>query len=144
MIPFIHPQEDTPQQALKAIQDDFDLFPDWAERYEYLIDLGQKLPIFPDSYKTDNYRIFGCQSQVWILHDNVGGRLFFLGTSDSSIVAGLIALLLRIFSGRTPQEILSVPLSFTQDLGLLNALSSTRGNGLMEMIKYIQKLAEHS
>lgn len=120
---------------------DFELFEDWMDRYQYLIDMGRKLPDFPESDRTDENKIRGCQSQVWFVASNDDGRLNFRAISDAAIVSGLIALLLRIYSGRKPQDILDTPPDFVAALELEQHLSPTRSNGLSSMLKAIRSFA---
>lgn len=118
--------------------EEFQLFDNWLDRYQYLIDLGRKLPEFPTEWKTDEYLLHGCQSRVWIKALPENGTLNFQAISDSAIVSGLIALLMRIYSGRTPQEILATPPDFIDAIGLHEHLSPTRSNGLHAMIEAIK------
>jgi cysteine desulfuration protein SufE len=118
--------------------DEFQLFDNWLDRYEYLIDLGRRLPEFPAEYKTEEYRLHGCQSQVWLQAEEEGGLLQFRAISDSAIVSGLIALLMRVYSGRSPQEILATEPDFIDAIGLHEHLSPTRSNGLHAMIDAIR------
>ena len=120
---------------------DFALFDDWMDRYQYLIDLGRRLPEFPDELRTEENRIRGCQSQVWFVAEEKDGRLEFRATSDAAIVSGLIALLLRLYSGRYPQDILDTPPEFVQALQLESHLSPTRSNGLSSMLTAIRRFA---
>jgi len=120
---------------------DFELFDDWMDRYQYLIDLGRRLPEFPDELRTEENRIRGCQSQVWFVADEKDGRLEFRATSDAAIVSGLIALLLRLYSGRYPQDILDTPPEFVKALQLESHLSPTRSNGLSSMLAAIRRFA---
>jgi len=120
---------------------DFELFDDWMDRYQYLIDLGRRLPEFPEELRTEENRIRGCQSQVWFVADKKDGRLEFRATSDAAIVSGLIALLLRLYSGRHPQDILDTPPDFVQALQLESHLSPTRSNGLSSMLAAIRRFA---
>ncbi len=124
-----------------AIIDEFAYFGDWTERYQYLIDCGQKLASYPEAAKTDEYRVSGCQSQVWLLPGGDATRLSFQGASDSAIVAGLVALLLRVYSGRPAQEILATEPHFIGSIGLARHLSPTRSNGLGAMLETIQRRA---
>lgn len=126
------------QQALIA---DFELFDDWMDRYQYLIDLGRRLPDFPAAMQNDENRIRGCQSQVWFVASEKDGRLHFQATSDAAIVSGLIALLLRLYSGRTPQDILDAAPDFVSALQLESHLSPTRSNGLAAMLNAIRRFA---
>jgi cysteine desulfuration protein SufE len=120
---------------------DFELFEDWMDRYQYLIDLGRRLPEFPESLKTEEHRIRGCQSQVWFVPSEIDGRLEFRAISDAAIVSGLIALLLKLYSGRYPQDILDTPPDFVTALQLESHLSPTRSNGLAAMLKAIRRFA---
>ena len=129
------------QVAQQELIEDFELFEDWMDRYQYLIDMGRRLPDFPDSLRTDEHRIRGCQSQVWFVANEHDGRLEFRAISDAAIVSGLIALLLRIYSGRRPQDILDTPPNFVEALELEQHLSPTRSNGLASMLKAIRIFA---
>jgi cysteine desulfuration protein SufE len=120
---------------------DFELFEDWMDRYQYLIDLGRRLPEFPDELRTEENRIRGCQSQVWFVAEEKDGRLEFRAVSDAAIVSGLIALLLRLYSGRYPQDILDTPPDFVTALQLESHLSPTRSNGLSSMLQAIRRFA---
>lgn len=127
--------------AQDAIVEEFGYFGDWAERYQYLIDLGRKLPPLAEALRTDAHKVSGCQSQVWIVPHGDASRLAFEAISDSSIVSGLIALLLRVYSGRPAAEILATEPRFVQSLGLQQHLSPTRSNGLAAMVTRIRALA---
>ena len=138
--------ETTPsaEAAQAAIADEFAFFGDWTERYQYLIDLGRKLPPFPDALKTDPYKVTGCQSQVWLVPSGDATRLEFQATSDSAIVSGLIALLLRVYSGRSASEILATDPTFIEAIGLAKHLSPTRSNGLAAMLAAIKQHAREA
>lgn len=138
--PFIIPEEPSAVEAIEAIRDEFDLFDDWTQRYRYLIELGNKLPCFPAEWQNEQFRVVGCQSQVWLNYSKKENRYYFAGSSDAVIVKGLIALLLRIYSGRTASEILKIDPVFIKDLGLSGALSVNRSNGIMSMVKAIQRI----
>ena len=129
------------QAAQQEIVEEFSLFEDWMDRYQYLIDLGRRLPDFPDELRTEENRIRGCQSQVWFAPEKKDGRLHFRATSDAAIVTGLIAVLLRIYSGRYPQDILDTPPDFVEALQLQSHLSPTRSNGLSSMLEAIRRFA---
>ena len=129
------------QAAQQEVIDEFSLFEDWMDRYQYLIDLGRRLPDFPAELRTEENRIRGCQSQVWFVANNTDGRLEFRAISDAAIVSGHIALLLRVYSGRRPQEILDTPPDFVTALQLETHLSPTRSNGLSSMLKAIRNFA---
>lgn len=122
--------------------DEFAFFDDWMERYEYLIDLGRKLPPFPEEYRRDEFKLKGCQSQVWFVGEKRDGRLVFHAVSDAAIVSGIIALLLRVYSGRTPEEIVATEPEFVAAIGLDAHLSPTRKNGLGAMLKAIKGRAQ--
>ena len=129
------------QAAQEALIEEFQFFDNWMDRYQYLIDLGRRLPEFPEAERTDANRIRGCQSQVWFLAEKRDDRLEFRAISDAAIVSGLIALLLRIYSGRRPRDILDTPPSFVEALQLEQHLSPTRSNGLSSMLKAIRNFA---
>ena len=131
-------------QAQQEVIEEFSLFDDWMDRYQYIIDLGRRLPEFPEELRTEENRIRGCQSQVWFVPEQRDGRLYFEAISDAAIVSGLIALLLRIYSGRTPQDILDTPPDFVTALQLEAHLSATRSNGLGSMLAAIRRFAEEA
>lgn len=135
------PESATANAAQDAIVEEFGYFGDWSERYQYLIDLGRKLPPLADALRTDEHKVSGCQSQVWIVPHGDASGLAFEAISDSSIVSGLIALLLRVYSGRPAAEILATEPQFVQALGLKQHLSPTRSNGLAAMVTRIRALA---
>jgi len=137
----MQPQEASAELAQAAIAEEFAFFGDWTERYQYLIDLGRKLPPYPDALKTEDRKVSGCQSQVWLDVSGDAHRLDFVATSDSSIVTGLIALLLRVYSGRSAQEILDTEPAFIEAIGLAKHLSPTRSNGLASMLATIKRYA---
>tara|TARA_B100001057_G_scaffold406159_2_gene419448 strand:- start:8353 stop:8775 length:423 start_codon:yes stop_codon:yes gene_type:complete len=128
--------------SIKEIQDqiisEFDFFQDWSEKYQYLIDLGKSLPEFNEINRTDSNLIKGCQSKVWLnssLDDNI---IKFEADSDAIISKGIISLLIRVFSGHSPQDILDADINFIEKIGLDSHLSQTRANGLLSMIKQIK------
>ena len=123
------------------IVDDFSLFDDWDERFQYLIDLGKTLPLIDKQYKLPENTIKGCQSNVWLHAENEQGTLVFTADSDAIITKGIIALLLRTFSHQTPQAILDASTDFIDTIGLKAQLSPTRANGLVSMIKQIKMYA---
>ena len=129
------------REAQQEIIDEFSLFDNWMDRYQYIIDLGRRLPPFPDELRTEEHRIRGCQSQVWFVAEKKGDRLEFRAISDAAIVSGLIALLLRLYSGRRPQDILDTPPDFVNALGLDSHLSPTRSTGLSSMLDAIRGFA---
>jgi len=127
--------------AQEELVEEFQFFDNWMDRYQYLIDLGRRLPEFPEADRIDANKIRGCQSQVWFVASAGDGRLEFRAISDAAIVSGLIALLLRIYSGRRPQDILDTPPDFVEALQLQAHLSPTRSNGLASMLKAIRNFA---
>lgn len=129
------------EQAERELIEEFQFFDNWMDRYQYLIDLGRKLPPFPEEFKTEHYRLHGCQSQVWLKTRLRGDRLEFQAVSDSAIVSGLIAILMRIYNGRRAAEILGAPPGFIAAIGLDEHLSPTRSNGLRAMIRAIGEAA---
>ncbi len=129
------------QAAQDELVDEFQFFDNWMDRYQYLIDLGRRLPDFPEADRVDANKIRGCQSQVWFVASESDGRLDFRAISDAAIVSGLIAMLLRIYSGRRPQDILNTPPNFVTALELEQHLSPTRSNGLSSMLKAIRTFA---
>lgn len=122
------------QQAQQEIAEEFAFFGDWTERYQYLIDLGRQLPAFPEEWKTEEFRVHGCQSMVWLVPSGDATRMHFDATSDSAIVSGLIALVLRVYSDRSAQDIVDTEPTFIQAIGLAKHLSPTRSNGLAAML----------
>jgi cysteine desulfuration protein SufE len=136
-LPEIAAQESA-QQAQNAIVEEFSFFGDWTERYQYLIDLGRKLLPLPEELKTESAKVQGCQSQVWLVASGDANQLQFRAISDSAIVSGLIALLLRVYSGRSAREILDTEPRFIEAIGLAKHLSPTRSNGLAAMFGRIQ------
>ena len=141
--PFLIPAEPTAAAAIAAIGEELEVFDDWMDRYQFLIELGRKLPAFPRAWQDDAHRVPGCQSQVWMEAEREGDRLVLAGASDAAIVSGLVALLLRVYSGRLPSEILATDPGFLRDLGLIEALSTNRGNGVAAMARRIQDAARH-
>lgn len=127
--------------AQQEVIEEFRFFDDWMDRYQYLIDLGRRLPDFPDADRIDSNKIRGCQSQVWFVSDQRDGKLEFRAISDAAIVSGLIAVLLRIYSGKRPRDILDTPADFISALNLEAHLSPTRSTGLHAMLKAIQNFA---
>ena len=132
------------QDAQEAIAEEFSFFSDWTERYQYLIDLGRKLPPFPPALQTEENKVQGCQSQVWLVADGDAHKLSFRAISDSAIVSGLIALLLRVYSGRSAQEILATEPRFIEVIGLAKHLSPTRSNGLSAMLQTVKEHARRA
>jgi cysteine desulfuration protein SufE len=135
------PTEATAVEAERAIAEEFSFFGDWSERYQYLIDLGRKLPPFPEEWKTEENRLLGCQSKVWIVAQGNAARLDFHAISDSAIVSGLVYLALRVYSGRSAAEILATPADYIAEIGLAKHLSPTRSNGLLALLGFINDKA---
>jgi cysteine desulfuration protein SufE len=139
--PFVQPAEPTAADAISEIREELELFDDWMERYEFIIGMGRKLPPFPDEWANDAHRVPGCQSKVWMEVTRRDGRIYFAGASDAAIVSGLVALLLRVYSGRSADEILATDPVFLKELGLLEALSTNRGNGIASMARSVRAAA---
>jgi cysteine desulfuration protein SufE len=135
------PLEATASEAQAEIASEFGFFGDWSERYQYLIDLGRKLPPFPEEWKTEEHRLHGCQSKVWIVPSGDASRLEFAATSDSAIVSGLVYLALRVYSGRSAAEILATEPVYIAAIGLARHLSPTRSNGLAALLAFIRDAA---
>ena len=135
------PLEPTAAEAQAAIAEEFSFFGDWSERYQYLIDLGRKLPPLPEALKTEDHRLLGCQSKVWIVASGDASRLDFTAASDSAIVSGLAYLALRVYSGRSAREILDAPADYIAAIGLAKHLSPTRSNGLASLLAFIRERA---
>lgn len=134
-------QETSAAQAQQAISEEFAFFPDWTERYQYLIDLGRKLPEFPEALKAEEHRLLGCQSMVWIVAQGNATQLRFQAISDSAIVSGLIFLALRVYSHRSAEEILATEPDYITAIGLSKHLSPTRNNGLAALLGFIRDTA---
>ncbi|MDR5865806.1 SufE family protein [Halomonas koreensis] len=132
----------TAEQAQQELVEEFEMFDNWMDRYQYIIDLGKQLPAFPEAWKTDERKIQGCQSNVWMHHARDGERLQFQAISDAAIVSGLIAVLMRIYNDRRPEDIRATSPHFLKDLGLDKHLSPTRSNGLNAMLERIYRVAE--
>ncbi len=129
------------EKAQQEIIEEFSFFDNWMDRYQYLIDLGRRLPELPESERSEKNRIRGCQSQVWMVAERKGDRLHFRAISDAAIVSGLIAILLRIYSDRKAEDIVATPADFVSALQLEQHLSATRSNGLSSMLKAIRSFA---
>lgn len=131
----------TLKEAEDEVVDSFSMYDEWLDKYEYLIDLGKNLAPYPDSSKTDDRLIKGCQSRVWLDYQMKDGKLWFTADSDAIITKGIISLLVSIYSGRTPEEIASSDFGFIEKIGLKENLSPTRANGLASMIATIKAVA---
>ena len=131
--------------TMKEVEDEliqeFEMFDDWMDKYNYIIELGKELPLIDPQYKTEEYLISGCQSQVWLHPEMRDGKLYFSADSDAIITKGIVYLLIKVLSGHTPQEILDNDLSYIDAIGLKNHLSPTRSNGLASMMKQIKLYA---
>ena len=123
------------------IIEEFSVFDEWLDKYDYLIELSDTLPAIADEHRTDNYVIKGCQSRVWVDARLEDGKVYFAADSDAIITKGIIAVLIRVMNGRTPQEILDLELYFIDAIGLGENLSPTRSNGLVAMIKQMKMYA---
>ena len=129
------------EEIQNEIIDEFSMFEDWEERYQYMIDLGKELPLIDDQYKTENNIIKGCQSKVWVFAELDGDKLNFTADSDAIITKGIIAILIRVFSGQHPKNIIEADTDFIDKIGLKEHLSPTRANGLVSMIKQLKMYA---
>ena len=126
------------EEIENEITDEFEMFEDWMGKYEYLIDLGKSLPLIDPKYKTENSLIKGCQSQVWMHSELKDGKVVYTADSDAIITKGMVALMIRVLSGHTPEEIIGSKLDFIEKIGLTKHLSPTRSNGLVSMIKQMK------
>ena len=132
----------TLEEAKAAVVEEFSMFDEWLDKYEYLIELGKNLEVFPVELKTDDRLIKGCQSRVWLDTKVDGGHLFFRADSDAIITKGIISLLIQVYNGRTAAEIAADDFGFVEQIGLRANLSPTRANGLNSMIETIRREAE--
>ena len=131
----------TIDQIQNEIISEFDMFNDWTEKYEYIIDLGKSLPIINDTFKTSANTIKGCQSKVWLYAEYINNKLIFTADSDAIITKGIVAVLIRVFSNQSPKDIVDAKTDFIEEIGLKQHLSQTRANGLSSMIKQIKLYA---
>jgi cysteine desulfuration protein SufE len=131
----------TIKEIQEEIIDEFSMFDDWMERYEYIIDLGKSLPIIDAQHKLDENLINGCQSKVWLYSELVNDTIKFTADSDAILTKGIVALLLRVYSGQKPSDILTTETRFIDEIGLKEHLSPTRANGLVSMVKQIKMYA---
>ncbi|OQP63559.1 Fe-S metabolism protein SufE [Niastella vici] len=129
------------QEIENEIVEEFSLFDSWDDKYEYIIDLGKKLPLLEDRHKLDENKVRGCQSTVWLVADYIDGKVYFKADSDAIIVKGLISMLIRVLSGHTPDEIIQASLEFIQKIGMTSHLAQTRANGLLAMVKQMKNYA---
>ena len=125
----------------QEIVEEFSLFDSWDDKYEYIIDLGKKLPALEDVYKKDENKVRGCQATVWLVAEYRDGRIFYKAESDAVIVKGLISMLIRVLSGQTPDDIVQAPLDFIREIGMTSHLAQTRSNGLLAMVKQMKNYA---
>jgi cysteine desulfuration protein SufE len=123
------------------IIEEFSLFDNWDDKYEYIIDLGKKLQPLEDQYKKDENKVRGCQSTVWLVADYKEGRIYYTAESDAVIVKGLISMLIRVLSGQTPDDIVNAKLDFIREIGMMSHLAQTRSNGLLAMVKQMKNYA---
>ena len=128
-------------EAEQQIINEFSLFDDWMDRYNYIIELGKSMPMIDDKYKTDQYLITGCQSRVWLYAEYEDGKVVFSADSDAIITKGIVNLLIRVLSQQAPQDIIDAPLDYINEIGLKEHLSPTRSNGLVSMIKQMKMYA---
>jgi cysteine desulfuration protein SufE len=129
------------EEIEQEIVEEFSLFDSWEDKYEYLIDLGKKLPPLEDQYKLDENKVKGCQSTVWLATDYKNGKVYYKAESDAVIVKGLISMLIRVLSGQNPDSILQAKLDFIHKIGMTTHLAQTRSNGLLAMIKQMKNYA---
>lgn len=129
------------KEIQEEIVDEFSMFDDWDERYQYVIDLGKNLPLIDEKYKTDDNLVKGCQSKVWLHAEEIEGKIEFTADSDAIITKGIIAILVRVFSGQKADAILDADTVFIDEIGLKEHLSPTRANGLVSMVRKIKMYA---
>ena len=134
-------EHQTIEEIEKEIVEEFSLFDNWDDKYEYIIDLGKRLAPLEDQYKKDENKVRGCQSTVWLVADYRDGKMFYKAESDAVIVKGLISLLIRVLSGQTPDDIVNARLDFINKIGMMSHLAQTRSNGLLAMVKQIKNYA---
>lgn len=131
----------TIEQTEAIIVDEFSLFDSWDDKYEYIIDLGKKLVPLPDEFKTEENKVKGCQSTVWLTADYTDGKVYYRAESDAVIVKGLISMLIRVLSGHTPDEIMNAKMDFINKIGMTSHLAQTRSNGLLAMVRQMKHYA---
>ena len=134
-------RQETIEEIEKEIVEEFSLFDSWDDKYEYIIDLGKRLPPLEDRYKTDDNKVRGCQSTVWLVADYKDGRIFYKAESDAVIVKGLISMLIRVLSGQPAEEIINARLDFIREIGMMTHLAQTRSNGLLAMVRQMKNYA---
>ena len=131
----------TIKETQQEIVEEFSMFDEWMDKYEYIIELGKDLPLIDEKYKVEENLIKGCQSKVWLHAELVDGKIIFTADSDAIITKGIVGLVIRVFSGHTPKEIVETELFFIDQIGLQEHLSPTRSNGLLSMLKQIKMYA---
>lgn len=131
----------TIQEIEQEIVEEFSLFDSWDDKYEYIIDLGKKLPPLDSQHKKDENRVRGCQSTVWLVAEYKNGRVYYKAESDAVIVKGLISMLIRVLSGQSPDDIVEAKLEFLSEIGMMKHLAQTRSNGLLAMVKQMKNYA---
>ena len=129
------------EEIEQEIVEEFSLFDSWDDKYEYIIDLGKKLPPLDDKYKIDENRVRGCQSTVYLVADYKDGRVYYKAESDAVIVKGLISMLIRVLSAQMPDDIVNAQLNFIKEIGMMTHLAQTRSNGLLAMVKQMKNFA---
>ena len=129
------------EEIEQEIIEEFSLFDSWDDKYEYIIDLGKKLPLLEDRHKLDENKVKGCQSTVWLVADYKDGRIFYKAESDAVIVKGLISMLIRVLSGQSPDDIIQAKLNFIKEIGMTTHLAQTRSNGLLAMVRQMKNFA---
>ena len=129
------------EEIEQEIVEEFSLFDSWDDKYEYIIDLGKRLPPLEEQYKRDENKVRGCQSTVWLVADYRDGRVFYQAESDAVIVKGLISMLIRVLSGQTPDDFVTARLNFINEIGMTTHLAQTRSNGLLAMVKQMKNYA---
>ena len=129
------------EETEKEIVEEFSLFDDWEDKYEYIIDLGKKLPPLEEKYKKDENKVRGCQSTVWLAAEYNDGLIYYKAESDAVIVKGLISMLIRVLSGKPAEEIVQAKLDFIKEIGMMTHLAQTRSNGLLSMVKQMKNYA---
>ena len=134
-------EQNTIEEIEKEIVEEFSLFDSWDDKYEYIIDLGKKLPPLENEFKKDDNRVKGCQSTVWLVANYEEGRIYYKADSDAVIVKGLISMLIRVLSGQQADEIIQARLDFIRDIGMMSHLAQTRSNGLLAMVKQMKNYA---
>ena len=134
-------RQETIEEIEKEIVEEFSLFDSWDDKYEYIIDLGKRLPPLEARHKTDENRVRGCQSTVWLVADYKDGKIFYKAESDAVIVKGLISMLIRVLSGQPAEEIINARLDFIREIGMMTHLAQTRSNGLLAMVRQMKNYA---